>query len=151
MTLNDTPFKDCEIRSVFDKANGQWWFSAVDVCAILIGKDYDEGRKYWNRIKTQREKNQLTRKSSQLKLPSRKNGRFFLTDVVDITTLAYLIQTTPGQASEPFKLWLAETIVASTNIEEALASAGEGFAKDIASFREKGPYGISSLVKESMV
>lgn len=43
-------FEQKKIRSVYDEGKDIWYFSVVDVISILIGKDYQTARKYWNKL-----------------------------------------------------------------------------------------------------
>ena len=142
------PFEGKQLRCLYDKAAQKWWFSAVDICAIITGKDYDEARTNWYRLNFERNENQLIRKSNQLKMPG-KDGKYYSTEVLDIREVVYLIQIIPDKNAEPFRLWLADLIVQNTDIELLLAQAGEKDAADIEEHRQSRdkPYVMHEIVR----
>ena len=99
-------FEGKEIRSVWDKDKNDYYFSAVDVVAILTNSE--NPRKYWsvlkNRLKI--EGSQLTTNCSQLKLPS-SDGKYYKQDVMLTRDILRLIESIPSPKAEPFKVWLA--------------------------------------------
>jgi hypothetical protein len=102
-------FQKQKIRSVWDEDTGKWWFSVVDVIAVLVeAKDALTGRKYWNKLKQRlvEEGNETVTNCHQLKLQA-TDGKMRLTDVADTEQLFRLIQSIPSKKAEPFKLWLA--------------------------------------------
>jgi hypothetical protein len=104
-----------EVRSVWDAEQESWYFSIVDVVAVLT--DSPNPRKYWSVLKTRLKKDgsELTTNCSQLKMPS-ADGKQYLTDVADTEQLLRLIQSIPSPKAEPFKQWLAR--VGYERIEE---------------------------------
>ncbi|HMQ48041.1 MAG TPA: hypothetical protein PKA00_11535 [Saprospiraceae bacterium] len=55
-------FDDCEVRAVWDEQNAKWWFSALDVVAVLRDQsDYTKNRNYWKYLKAK-----LKKENSQL-------------------------------------------------------------------------------------
>jgi len=128
----ENPFSGMQLRSFYDENADKWWFSAVDVCAMLTGKDYDGARKYWNSQKHNlyKVRNQLVVNYDQLKLPA-ANGKHYFTDVFDAVGVAYLIQIIPYAKAYPYKMWLAQMVASNTNLETLLAEAGAKDAKEI--------------------
>ncbi|MBK8927233.1 MAG: Bro-N domain-containing protein [Crocinitomicaceae bacterium] len=108
-------FEDKKVRTLWDLENEQWYFSIVDVIAILT--ESPNPRKYWSVLKTRlkAEGSQLATNCSQLKMQS-TDGKFYLTDVADTEQLFRLIQSIPSPKAEPFKLWLAQ--VAAERLDE---------------------------------
>lgn len=108
-------FNQKQVRRVWDNKKELWYFSIIDVVAILT--DSPRPRKYWNSLKTKikREGSELSQKVGQLKLES-PDGKKYLTDVADTETILRLIQSIPSPKAEPFKLWLAK--VGYERIEE---------------------------------
>ncbi len=108
-------FEDKKVRSLWDEEQEKWYFSIVDVIAVLTGSP--NPRKYWSVLKTRlkAEGSQLTTNCSQLKMPA-ADGKYYLTDVADTEQLFRLIQSIPSPKAEPFKLWLAQ--VASERLDE---------------------------------
>lgn len=108
-------FEEKQVRTVWDGEQEKWFFSIIDVIAVLTGNE--RPRKYWNDLKTKllKEGSQLSDKIGQLKLPA-DDGKLRLTDVADTEQLFRLIQSIPSPKAEPFKLWLAQ--VASERLDE---------------------------------
>lgn len=108
-------FQDKKVRVHWDEAQEKWFFSIVDVVAVLT--ESPNARKYWSVLKTRlkKEGSQLSTDCSQLKMQS-TDGKFYKTDVADTQQLLRLIQSVPSPKAEPFKLWLAK--VGYERIEE---------------------------------
>lgn len=103
-------FESQQIRSEWDAETETWWFSIVDVVAVLTEQsDYTKARKYWSvlKLRLKNEGGQLATNCSQLKLTA-ADGKKYLTDVADTEQILRLIQSIPSKRAEPFKLWLAE-------------------------------------------
>jgi DNA-damage-inducible protein D len=100
-------FESKKIRSLWNEQEQKWYFSIVDVIAVLT--DSPNPRKYWSVLKTRlkQEGSQLATKCSQLKMRS-VDGKFYLTDVANTEQLLRLIQSVPSPKAEPFKQWLAQ-------------------------------------------
>ena len=109
MTENDKlqMFENQAIRTAWDEEKEEWYFSIVDVIAVLT--DSPNPRKYWSVLKTRlkKEGSELTTNCSQLKMPS-SDGKYYKTDVADTEQLFRLIQSIPSPKAEPFKLWMAQ-------------------------------------------
>ena len=113
-------FEDRRIRTAWDEANEEWYFSVVDVVGVLTDSpDYNTGRKYWNKLKQRlkEEGSELVTKCHQLKMTA-ADGKKRLTDVADTEQLLRIIQSVPSPKAEPFKLWLAQ--VGRERIEETI-------------------------------
>lgn len=108
-------FDNYKVRTLWDEENEDWYFSVVDIVAIL--SDSPNPRKYWSVLKTRlrKEGSQLTTICSQLKMKS-ADGKYYKTDVLDTEGVLRLIQSIPSPKAEPFKLWLAK--VGNERIEE---------------------------------
>jgi hypothetical protein len=108
-------FEEKTIRTHWDSENEKWFFSIVDVIAVLT--DSENPRRYWSDLKRKlkAEGSQLYEKIVQLKMLS-ADGKFYSTDVADTEQLLRLIQSIPSKKAEPFKLWLAQ--VGSERIDE---------------------------------
>lgn len=59
------------------------------------------------KIRLKEEGSELTTKCSQLKMKSQKDGKNYLTDVLDTEGIFRLIESVPSPKAEPFKIWLA--------------------------------------------
>ncbi len=101
-------FKNNEIRSIWDSEKEDYYFSVVDIISALT--DSSNPRKYWSVLKTRlkKEGSELTTKCSQLKMTSQKDGKNYLTDVLDTEGIFRLIESVPSPNAEPLKLWLAK-------------------------------------------
>ena len=122
MTQNDQIqlFENKRIRTAWDAEKEEWYFSIVDVVAVLTDQpDQRHAAKYWSVLKTRlkKEGSELTTKCSQLKMRS-ADGKRYNTDVADTEQLLRIIQSIPSPKAEPFKLWLAQ--VGRERIEETI-------------------------------
>ena len=103
-------FEGNRIRHIYDEEKEIYYFSVVDIIAILIEKDYQSARKYWNKL-AQRLRDegseQTVTNCHQLKLQA-NDGKMRKTDVADIKTIFRIIQSVPSKKAEPIKQWLAK-------------------------------------------
>lgn len=107
-------FGSDKIRAVWDDDQEKWYFSVVDVVAVLTeSKDFQTARKYWNKLKQRlREEGfEPVTNCHQLKMPA-ADGKMRLTDVADTEQLLRIIQSVPSPKAEPFKMWLAKVGIA---------------------------------------
>ena len=111
-------FENKEIRTAWDGEKEEWYFSVVDVVAVLT--DSPNPNNYWKVLKKRLKDggNQSVTFCNQLKLKSPKDGKRYLTDVATTEQLLRIIQSIPSPKAEPFKLWLAE--VGRERIEETI-------------------------------
>jgi len=121
-----TIFEGQKIRRHWDEEKEKWYFSVIDIVAILIEQtDFKRAKSYWTTLKNRlkNEGSELVTKCDQLKLQS-TDGKFYNTDVADVETLLRLIQSVPSKKAEPIKIWLArvgyERIEEMNNPEKAL-------------------------------
>ena len=100
-------FDGNEIRSIWNSEEEEYYFSVVDVISALT--ESDRARKYWSDLKRKlkEEGSQLSEKVGQLKMQSKKDGKFYNTDVLDTKGILRLIESVPSPKAEPFKVWLA--------------------------------------------
>ena len=105
-----TLFDNKRIRHIYDEKKEVYYFSVIDIVAILIEKDYQSARKYWNKL-AQRLRDegseQTVTNCHQLKLQA-DDGKMRKTDVADIKTIFRIIQSIPSKKAEPIKQWLAK-------------------------------------------
>jgi len=130
-----TIFNTLKIRRTFDKTQQKWFFSVIDIMAILTEQtDYKKAKNYWNVLKHRlsKEKSQVVTNCKQLKLTA-SDGKKYLTDVADVQTLFRIIQSVPNKKAEPIKLWLAkvgnERIQELANPEQSLNRARDNWQK----------------------
>lgn len=128
-------FEGKRIRRIWDEKDEKWYFSVVDVVAVLTDQlDSLKARKYWNKLseRLRKEGSQSVTKCHRLKLQA-SDGKFYQTDVADTETLFRIIQSIPSKKAEPFKLWLArvghERIQEIQNPERSLNRARENWQR----------------------
>ena len=111
-------FEDKKIRAKWDDEQEKWYFSVVDVIAVLTDNDYQKSRNYWKWLKNKliQEGSELVSDTNQLKMKS-VDGKYYNTDVMTTEQVLRLIQSIPSKRAEPFKLWLAQ--VGKERIDEA--------------------------------
>ena len=111
-------FEDKRIRTAWDEEKEEWYFSIVDVVAVLT--DSADPKAYWRKLK-QRLKddgNETVTNCHGLKMTA-SDGKKRKTDVATIEQLLRIIQSIPSPKAEPFKTWLAN--VGAERIEETIA------------------------------
>ena len=110
-------FEDKRIRTAWDEEKEEWYFSIVDVVAVLT--DSPNPRTYWRVLKKRLkdEGNETVTSCNALKMTA-ADGKRRLTDVADTEQLLRIIQSIPSPKAEPFKLWLAQ--VGRERIEETI-------------------------------
>ena len=115
-------FEDKRIRTAWDEEKEEWYFSIVDVVAVLTNQPDQRGASnYWAKLKQRLKEegaDQLLTNCQQLKMKSPKDGKRYNTDVADTEQLLRIIQSIPSPKVEPFKLWLAQ--VGRERIEETI-------------------------------
>lgn len=125
-------FQDQSVRVEWNSNHEKWYFSIVDIIAILTGSE--RPRKYWSDLKKKlkTEGSEVSEKIGQLKMKS-PDGKMRMTDVADTEQLLRLIQSIPSPKAEPFKLWLAkvgyERIEETEDPEKAFDRAMETYLK----------------------
>lgn len=108
-------FEEKKVRTIWDNVQEKWYFSVVDVVAILT--DSATPRNYWKVLKNRlkKEGNESVTNCNQLKLLS-SDGKRYLTDVADQEQLFRIIQSIPSPKAEPFKQWMA--MVAAQRLDQ---------------------------------
>ena len=108
-------FEEKKVRTIWDDVQEKWYFSIVDVIAILT--DSATPRNYWKVLKNRlkKEGNESVTNCNQLKLLS-SDGKRYLTDVADQEQLFRIIQSIPSPKAEPFKQWMA--MVAAQRLDQ---------------------------------
>ena len=127
-------FEGNQVRTVWDEDAEKWWFSIVDIVAVLIDNDHQSARNYWKVLKNRMvaEGNQTVTNCNRLKLPA-PDGRQRLTDVADAELVLRLVQSIPSKKAEPFKTWLArvgsERMDEAVNLELSIDRAIKGYRR----------------------
>ena len=130
-------FQKHPVRSVWDEESEKWWFSVLDVVAILTEQtDYTKTRNYWKWLKGKLtdEGSQLVSNTNQLKMVA-ADGKKYNTDVMDTEQILRLVQSIPSKKAEPFRVWLAS--VGSAFIDEA-ADPELAINRAVANYRRLG-------------
>ncbi len=100
-------FNDREVRAVWDDADAKWWFSVLDVVAVLNEEnDYQRVRNYWKYLKAKlkKENNQLGSVTTQLKIFA-PDGKKRLADLLDSEGITALAKHFPNNKSMKFLDW----------------------------------------------
>ena len=125
-------FEDQPVRRSWDEKQEKWYFSVVDIIAILTQSA--DARKYWNKLaeRLRTEGSEVVTFCHQLKLEA-KDGKKYLTDVADVETIFRLVQSVPSPKAEPIKLWLArvgyERLQETMDPERSINRARENWQK----------------------
>ncbi len=120
MTKNKTPnttsennkisirfFDDREVRAFWDEENNKWWFSVLDIVAVLTDQDdYTKTRNYWKYLKAKlkKEKSQVVSLTTQLKIEA-SDGKKYLSDMLDYEGIIVLGKTFPWTKANRFIEW----------------------------------------------
>ena len=125
-------FENSFIRTAWNEAEEEWYFSVVDVVGVLT--ESPNPNNYWKVLKNRlkKEGSQLVTNCNQLKMQS-SDGKFYKTDCMNTEQLLRLIQSIPSKKAEPFKMWLAqvgrERIEETIDPEQTIDRALETYAK----------------------
>ena len=108
-------FEDKKVRAVWDGEEEKWYFSVIDVIAILT--DSPDAKRYWSVLKSRIKKEgcEPTTICSTLKMRA-ADGKLRATDAADTEQLFRIIQSVPSPKAEPFKRWMA--MVASERVDQ---------------------------------
>lgn len=110
-------FENNKIRSVWDEEKEEWFFSIIDIVAVLTESINPQA--YWRKLKQRlkEEGNETVTNCHTLKMKA-LDGKMRKTDVADIQGIFRIIQSIPSPKAEPFKMWLAE--VGKDRVEEII-------------------------------
>ncbi len=111
-------FEKFNVRRHFDEKSQKWFFSIIDIVAILTESvNHDKAKSYWSTLKARlkKEGSEVVTNCDQLKMIA-PDGKLRLTDTGDLETIFRLIQSIPSKKAEPIKMWLAK--VGNERIEE---------------------------------
>ena len=100
-------FDDKEVRAVWDEENSKWWFSVLDIVAVLTEQDdYTKTRNYWKYLKAKlkKEENELGSVTTQLKLKS-PDGKMRFSNVLDSEGVISLAKHFPNNKAMKFLDW----------------------------------------------
>ena len=127
-------FGEKKIRTVWNNEEEKYYISVVDIVTALV--DSNNPRHYWNALKSRlkQEGNETVTNCDQLKLKA-QDGKYRLTDVVDIEGVFRIIESIPSKNAEPMKLWLAR--LGKERIDETF-DASLAIQRAIDNYRSKG-------------
>jgi len=103
-------FEDKPVRRAWDEKKEEWYFSVIDIIAVLTEqKDYKKAKSYWTTLKNRlkNEGSEVVTNCDRLKMLA-QDGKMRETDVADVETILRLVQSVPSKKAEPIKLWLAK-------------------------------------------
>ncbi len=127
-------FEDQKIRTAWDEEIEEWYFSVVDVIAVLT--ESKDPAAYWRKLKQRmkEEGNETVTNCHGLKMTA-ADGKKRMTDVATTEQLLRIIQSIPSPKAEPFKLWLAE--VGKERIEETI-DPEQAIDRALETYQKKG-------------
>lgn len=127
-------FEDRKVRTAWSAEEEEWYFSVVDIVAVLT--DSENPRKYWSVLKTRlkKEGSEVTTNCSQLKMLA-PDGKMRTRDAMTTAGILRLVQSIPSPKAEPFKMWLAK--VGSERLDE-IADPEKAFERGAEYYRAKG-------------
>lgn len=129
-------FEDKNIRVAWNEIEENWYFSVVDVVAVLTDSEYQQARNYWKWLKNKlkEEGSQLVSNTNQLKMQA-NDGKLRDTDVMNTEQILRLVQSIPSKKAEPFKVWLAQ--VGKERIDEVY-DPEISISRALDTYRKKG-------------
>ena len=127
-------FEDKKVRTAWDDEREEWYFSIVDVCAVL--SESENPQTYWRVLKNRlkKEGNETVTNCNALKMLA-PDGKMRLTDVASTEQLFRLIQSIPSKKAEPFKQWMVQ--VARERLDQ-MADPELAIDQAIQDWRRKG-------------
>ncbi len=135
-------FNDREVRAVWDEQNGKWWFSVLDIVAVLTDQDdYTKTRNYWKYLKAKlkKEKNEVVSATTQLKLLA-PDGKKRLSDMLDFNGIIALGKEFPSKKANRFLEWFtySDESIDGKSKTKAYALFGSSFVNSIEVGTTKG-------------
>jgi hypothetical protein len=134
-SANIAIFENFKIRRQYDEKTETWYFSVIDIVAVLTEQtDYNKAKTYWTTLKNRLkdEGSEVVTKCDQLKMIA-QDGKMRETDAASPETILRIIQSVPSKKAEPVKLWLAkvgyERIQEISDPERSLNRARENWQK----------------------
>jgi cell filamentation protein len=100
-------FDDREVRAVWDDSTSKWWFSVLDIVAVLNDQsDYTKTRNYWKYLKAKlkKENSQVVSDTTQMKFLA-PDGKKRLADMLDYEGIIALGKEFPSKKANRFIEW----------------------------------------------
>jgi cell filamentation protein len=135
-------FDDREVRAVWDEENSKWWFSVLDIVAVLTDQDdYTKTRNYWKYLKAKlkKENSQVVSATTQLKILA-PDGKKRLTDMLDYNGIIALGKEFPSKKANRFIEWFtySDESINGKSKSKAYALFESSFIKSIEVGTTKG-------------
>jgi len=135
-------FDDREVRALWDESSAKWWFSVLDIIAVLTNQDdYSKTRNYWKYLKTKlkKEGSQVVSDTTQLKVLA-PDGKKRLSDMLDYEGIIALGKTFPGTKANRFIEWFtySDDTIDGKSKTKAYALFGSSFIDGIEVGTSKG-------------
>ena len=129
-------FESRQVRTLWNADEEEWYFSVVDIVAVLTDSDYQTARNYWKVLKNRlsKEGSELVTFCNRLKMQA-DDGKMRMTDCLDTKGVLRLVQSIPSPKAEPFKMWLAQ--VGSERLDE-IADPEKAILRGAEFYRAKG-------------
>ena len=127
-------FGNAKIRVVWDDEQEKYFFSVVDIIAVLT--ESTDARTYWKVLKHRliKEGFESVTNCNQLKLPA-ADGKSYKTDVADLEGILRIVQSIPSKKAEPLKRWLAQ--VGSERIQQMI-DPERSIQQAVADYKKQG-------------
>jgi cell filamentation protein len=128
-------FDNKEVRAVWDEDNSKWWFSVIDIVAVLGEQDdYTKANNYWRWLKRKliKEQNQLVSATHGFKFVA-ADGKKRLTDTLDSNGIITLAKHFPNNKAMKFLDWFlySDTTIDGQSKKKAYALFESGMLKSL--------------------
>jgi cell filamentation protein len=135
-------FDDREVRAVWDEENSKWWFSVLDIVAVLLNQDdYGKTRNYWKYLKAKlkRENSEVVSVTTQLKIIA-PDGKSRLADMLDYNGIIALGKQFPAKSANRFIEWFtySDKTIDGKSKQKAYSLFGSSFIDGIEVGTTKG-------------
>lgn len=127
-------FNENQIRASWNAEEEEWYFSVVDIVAVLT--DSVDPLAYWRKLKQRlkAEGNETVTNCHGLRMTA-ADGKMRMTDVLDTKGVLRLVQSIPSPKAEPFKVWLAQ--VGAERLDE-IADPEKAIQRGADYYKQKG-------------
>jgi len=135
-------FDDREVRAVWDEENSKWWFSVLDIVAVLLNQDdYGKTRNYWKYLKAKlkKENSEVVSVTTQLKIIA-PDGKSRLADMLDYNGIIALGKQFPAKSANRFIEWFtySDKTIDGKSKQKAYSLFGSSFIDGIEVGTTKG-------------